>query len=96
MKKIFILTLAVFVTLTTYAQFTPGNIVVLQTKNTASKGPSQATLKEFTTSGAAGITATIDSSTGTTTPFLTAGQYGGSEGFLTTSTDGKFLVVGGF
>ncbi|HKC68063.1 MAG TPA: hypothetical protein VKG26_07520, partial [Bacteroidia bacterium] len=76
--------------------FTPGNLVVLQTKGTASKGASQAKLSEYTPNGVAGINVTIDSTSGATAPFLTAGQFGGSEGFLTTSTDGKFLVLGGY
>ena len=63
--------------------FTPGNPVVLQTKGTASKGPSQAKLYELTPSGSLGISVAIDSTTGAATPFLTAGQFGGSEGFLT-------------
>ena len=79
-----------------FAQFTPGNIVVLQTVYTISKAPSQAILKEFTTSGASGLTVALDSTSGAITPFMTDGRYGGSEGFLTTSTDGKFLVLGGY
>lgn len=74
--------------------FTAGNLVVLQTSGTASKAPSVITLKEFTTSGTAGQTFTLPS-TGVT-PLLTSGVYGGSEGFLTTSTDNKYIVLGGY
>lgn len=76
------------------SSFTPGNLVVLQTTGTVSKAGSQATLKEFTTAGAAGMSVAIP--TAGPTPFQTAGVYGGSEGFLTTSTDGKYLVLAGY
>jgi hypothetical protein len=78
------------------AQFTPGNIIVLQTKGTASKGPSRAVLREFTANGSAGITVALDSASTATSPYLTAGQYGGSESFLTTSSDGQYLILAGF
>lgn len=78
------------------AQFTQGNIVVLQTKGTANKAASQATLKEYTISGAPGTTIIIDSTIGATSPFITGGQFGGSEGFITTSSDNKFIVLGGY
>jgi hypothetical protein len=74
--------------------FSAGNLVVLQTSNTASKIVSPITLKEITTTGAPRVSVTLPS-TGTT-PFQTAGIFGGSEGFLTTSTDGKFLVLSGY
>jgi len=74
--------------------FTAGNIVVLQTSGTASKASSAVTLKEFTTTGTAGMSVTIPV-TGPT-PFQSAGIYGGSEGFLTTSADGKYLVLAGY
>jgi hypothetical protein len=74
--------------------FTSGNLVVLQTIGTVSKASSSITLKEFTTSGTPGITVNIPS-TGSN-PLQTGGVYGGSEGFLTTSTDQHFLVLGGY
>ena len=74
--------------------FTAGNIVVLQTANTLSKEGSAATLKEFSTNGTPGLSVAIPT-TGTT-PFQTAGVFGGSEGFLTTSTNGKYLVLAGY
>lgn len=74
--------------------FTPGNLVVLQTSGTASKASSAITLKEYSTSGTAGITVAVPA-TGTN-PLQTSGIFGGSEGFLTTSTDGKYLVLGGY
>lgn len=74
--------------------FTPGRLVVLQTTGSLSKASSAILLKEFTTNGIAGVTVPLPSSG--TTPIQTAGVYGGSEGFLTTSTDGKLLVLGGY
>jgi hypothetical protein len=74
--------------------FTAGNIVVLQTSGTVSKASSAVTLKEFTTTGTAGTSVTLPV-TGPT-PFQSAGIYGGSEGFLSTSADGKYLVLGGY
>jgi len=74
--------------------FTPGNLVVLQTSGTASKASSAVTLKEFTTSGTSGMSVSLPT-TGPT-PFQSAGIFGGSEGFLTTSTDGKYLVLAGY
>ena len=82
------------------AQFTPGRVVVAQTVTTSatsysSKEGSPITLNEYdTTIGNAGITVTIPS-TGTNALRM-AGGSGGSEGFLTRSTDGTFLVVTGY
>ena len=74
--------------------FTPGRIVVLQTTGSVSKSSNSITLKEYTVTGVPGVTVNLPS-TGTT-PIQTAGVYGGSEGFLTNSTDGKYLVVAGY
>jgi len=74
--------------------FTPGRIVVLQTTGSVSKSSNGITLKEYTVTGTPGVTVNLPS-TGTT-PIQTAGVYGGSEGFLTNSTDGKYLVVTGY
>jgi hypothetical protein len=74
--------------------FTPGNLIVLQTSGTGSKASAPITLKEITTSGAAGITIAIPSSG--SNAFQTAGIFGGSEGFLTTSTNQQFLVLTGY
>ena len=74
--------------------FTPGNLVVLQTSGTLSKASSAIILKEFNTSGVAGITLTLPNSG--TNPIQTSGVYGGSEGFLTTATDGKYLLLTGY
>src|SRR3954467_6072929 len=96
MKRLVQTVIACISVLSAVAQtaFTPGNIVVLQTSGTVSKASSAVTLKEFTTSGTPGMTVVIPS-TGPT-PLQSAGVFGGSEGFLTTSTDGKFLVVAGY
>ena len=67
---------------------------MLQTTGTVSKVSSPIILKEFTTNGAAGITDSLPS-TGAT-PIQTSGVFGGSEGFLTTSTDNKYIVLGGY
>ncbi len=82
------------ITATAQTSFTAGNLVVLQTSGTLSKEASAATLKEYSTSGTAGFSVAIPS-TGPT-PFQTAGAFGGSEGFLTTSLNGKFLVLAGY
>jgi len=74
--------------------FTPGNLVVLQTSGTSNKASSAVTLREFTTGGTAGITVSIPNSG--PTPLQVGGQYGGSEGFLSTSADDKYIVLGGY
>lgn len=95
MSKILFTIAAGIVTLSTAAQdFSAGNLVVLQTSGTASKASSAITLKEFTTSGTAGISITLPS-TGLRA-IQTAGIFGGSEGFLSTSTDNKYLVLAGY
>ncbi len=75
-------------------EFTAGNLVVLQTTGTVSKASSAITLNEFTTNGAAGITVSLPTTGGT--PIQTSGVFGGSEGFLTTSTDNKYILLGGY
>ena len=96
MKKVFLAALfnVALYTSATAQSFTAGNLVVVQTSGTASKASSQVTLKEYTTAGVAGISVAVPI-TGVT-PFQSAGVYGGSEGFLTTSTDNKYLVLGGY
>ena len=74
--------------------FTAGNLVVLQTTGTVSKASSPITLNEFTTDGTAGITVSLPATGGT--PIQTSGVFGGSEGFLTTSTDNKYILLGGY
>ncbi len=76
--------------------FGTGNLVILQTNTTVSKSSSPITLKEITPTGAAGITVAIPSSSTNNYPFQTSGIYGGSEGFLSTSTDNKLLMLGGY
>ena len=76
------------------SDFTPGRLVVLQTIGAVSKASNQMTLKEITPDGTSGITVMLPS-TGTN-PIQTAGAFGGSEGFLSTSTDGKFIAVAGY
>ncbi|MEI6820733.1 MAG: T9SS type A sorting domain-containing protein [Bacteroidota bacterium] len=92
-----IFSLLLFINLSKGQQsFTQGNLVVLQTINTATKSSSQITLKEITPSGASGITVSIPSGIINNYPLQTSGIYGGSEGFLSTSTDGRYLVLGGY
>lgn len=74
--------------------FTAGNLVLLQTSGNTSKASSAITLKEISTSGANGVSFNIPS--GGPTPLQTSGVFGGSEGFLTTSTDQKYLVLAGY
>jgi len=76
--------------------FSPGRLVVLKTTTTVSKSSSPITLQEFTTSGTPGATIIIPSSVINNYPLQTSGVYGGSEGFLTNSTDGKYLMLGGY
>ena len=74
--------------------FTDGNIVALQTYTTASKSSSPITLKEFTKSGSVSALVSLPS-TGTNA-IQTAGVYGGSEGFLSTSSDNRYIVIAGY
>ena len=76
--------------------FSSGRLVVLKTTTTVSKSSSPITLQEFTTSGTPGATIIIPSSSTNNYPLQTSGVYGGSEGFLTNSTDGKYLMLGGY
>ncbi len=76
--------------------FTAGRLVVLKTTTTVSKSSSPVTLQEISTTGTPGATVVIPSSTTDNYPFQTSGIYGGSEGFLTTSTDGRYLILGGY
>lgn len=96
MKKIITLILITFQLVSSVAQslFTPNRLVVVQTVGSVSKGGSPVTLKEYSTNGVAGTTVAIPA-TGTTPFQITAGP-GGSEGFLTKSTDGTFLVLAGY
>ena len=94
---IFTFSLLLFINFSNGQQsFTQGNLVVLQTTNTATKSSSPITLKEISPTGALGITVSIPSSATNNYPLKTSGIYGGSEGFLTTSSDGKYLVLGGY
>ena len=76
------------------SDFTPGRLVVLQTIGSVSKASNQMTLKEIASDGTPGITVLLPT-TGIN-PIQTAGAFGGSEGFLSTSTDGKFIAVAGY
>ncbi len=76
--------------------FTPGRLVVLKTTTTISKSSSPVVLQEISTSGIPGATVIIPSSVTDNFPFQTSGVYGGSEGFLTNSTDGRYLMMGGY
>ena len=76
--------------------FGAGNLVVLQTSTTVSKSSSPITLKEITPAGVSGITVAIPSTSTSNSPFQTSGIYGGSEGFLSTSADGRLLMLGGY
>ena len=76
--------------------FTPGRLVVLKTTTTVSKSSSPVTLQEISTTGIVGATVVIPSSATDNYPFQTSGIYGGSEGFLTNSTNGRYLLMGGY
>jgi len=94
MKKIFTSIAAVLLTIMASAQFTSGRLVAVQTSGSVSKGGSAVTLLEYTTAGVAGTSVAIPA-TGLT-PLQMAAGPGGTEGFLTRSTDGSFLMLGGY
>ena len=94
MKKILVLIVAGFLSFSVSAQFTPGNLVVVKTTGAVSKSGSAITLVEYSTSGAAATTVSLPS-TGGAALQMAAGA-GGSEGFLSKSTDGSFLVLGAY
>ncbi len=77
-----------------HAQFTPGRIVAVQTTGSVSKGGSAVALKEYTVDGTPGASVAIPA-TGTT-PLQMAAGSGGSEGFLTRSPDGTYLILAGY
>lgn len=72
----------------------PGNIVVLKTLGTVSKAASPIYLDEIQPNGTLSNTIALPN-TGNFA-IQTAGVFGGSEGFLTTSSDGKYLVLAGY
>ena len=74
--------------------FTDGNIVALQTYTTVSKSSSPITLKEFTKAGT--TTAIVNLPATGANAIQTAGVYGGSEGFLSTSSDNRFITIAGY
>jgi len=78
----------------TQAQFTSGRLVAVQTAGSASKGGSAVTLAEYGIDGTPGTSVAIPA-TGAT-PLQMAAGSGGSEGFLTRSPDGTYLVLAGY
>ena len=74
--------------------FTDGNIVALQTYTTVSKSASPVTLKEFTKSGV--VSAVVNLPSTGTNAIQSAGVYGGSEGFITTSSDKRYITIAGY
>jgi 2',3'-cyclic-nucleotide 2'-phosphodiesterase (5'-nucleotidase family) len=79
-----------------YAQFSSGNLVVYQIGDGSGALSSSATavfLKEFTVTGAAGITVNMPTS-GLTR--LTSSGTATSDGQMTRSEDGQYLVVAGY
>ncbi len=82
--------------ITTNAQFTAGRLVVLQVGDGSAALGNTATpvfLKEFTTTGTAGVSLTIPT-TGTTR--LTQSGSATSEGQITLSADGQFINIAGY
>ena len=96
MKKILFLLSNLFCLSLVFGQssFTPGRIVALQTTGATSKFGSAVTLKEYTTAGGAGASIALPI-TGAS-PIQVAATLGGSEGFLTQSTDGASLILAGY
>ncbi|MGZ4116590.1 MAG: lamin tail domain-containing protein, partial [Bacteroidia bacterium] len=74
--------------------FAAGNIVVVQTTGSTSKGGSAVNLNQYSTSGVPSTFVAI-SATGAT-PLQMASGSGGSEGFLTKSPDGTYLSLAGY
>ncbi len=97
LKKVFTLTFfSVAFVVTAHAQFTQGRLVVLQVGDGSAALSSAATpviLKEFTTSGTAGISVPIPI---TGTARLTISGTSTSDGQMTLSADGKFITVAGY
>lgn len=78
------------------SQFTSGNLVVYQVGDGSGTLTSSATaifLKEFSTSGAAGITLNMPTSGSTR---LTSSGSATSDGQMTRSADGQYLVIAGY
>jgi hypothetical protein len=74
--------------------FTAGNIIVLQTSGSVSKASNPIVLNELTPGGS--LVSNISLPVSGSDAIQTSGVFGGSEGFLTTSTDGKYLVIAGY
>src|SRR5687767_8355008 len=96
MKKVLLSTLSCVVCagMLSAQDFTVGNLVVLQTSGTASKAAAAITLQEISTSGTIVSTVLLPSSG--PRAVQTSGMFGGSEGFLSTSTDGKYIMLGAY
>ena len=95
-KFLSMLVLVLLISGNSWGQFTNGNIVVLQVgdgSTALSASSTAAFLKEFTTAGVAGTSVTIPS-TGATA--LTLAGSGGTEGYITRSSDGNSIVIPGF
>jgi hypothetical protein len=99
MKKL-ITTFILFIAATNsvWAQFTPGNVVVLQAGDgsTALASTGNAiVLKEFSTTGTPTYSLSVPTTTAASTPLVISGSAT-SEGALSRSADGRFLVFGGY
>jgi len=95
-KKLLLALSSIFCTFFLLGQssFTPGRIVAVQTTGATTKFGSAVTLKEYTTAGSAGVSVSLPI-TGANTIQMAA-TLGGSEGFLTQSSDGANLILGGY
>ena len=82
------------ITVTAPAVFTPGRLAVIQTSGAVSKGGSPITIKEYTTTGTSGISIALPSAGGA--PIQMAAGPGGSEGFLSKSSDGSSIILAGY
>ncbi len=83
-----------FINTTAFGQFTSGRLVVVQTAGSVSKSGSAVSLNEYTTGGVVGTSIAIPA-TGAN-PLQMAAGPGGSEGFLSRSANGAFLMLGGY
>lgn len=95
-SKITVLYTLFLISTTANAQFTSGNVVVLQVGdgvNTATNTGNQIILREFSTTGTPGFSVNIPT-TGSTA--IVSSGAATSEGILSNSSDKKLLVFGGY
>lgn len=96
MKRIFFLFFILAISFSSYSQFTSGQLVVFQVGDGTAALTNNGTpifLKEFTKSGTPGVNITIPT---TGANAVVASGTAGSEGLITRSADGAYIVFGGY